>query len=902
MDRSKDRWLALLTGLILATATAAVYWPVIHHDFINCDDQSYVYENPALQAGLSWQGVVWAFTTGYAGNWHPVTWLSHILDVQWFGLKAGWHHLTNLLLHVANTWLLFLVLKRMTGTLWRSAVVAALFGLHPLHVESVAWIAERKDVLSALFFFLTLYAYARYAEARGLLFQVQGLKSENRKPKTEGNPKTEIRIQRDGSRITQQRSLFFYLLALVFFACGLMSKPMLVTLPFVLLLLDYWPLKRSAKCRVQSAELEGRKGKEGGRSAEGGGRRAELGTRKDGALGERRPTTQDGALGERRPTFDGETLSIPWLRLVVEKLPFFALAAASSMVTFLVQQRAGAVAAVGTLPLEQRLENAVVAYLLYLIKTVWPSGLTIFYPYRFALAGESVIFAVLVLIIISALAWIFLRQRPYVAVGWFWFLGTLVPVIGIVQVGQQAMADRYTYIPLIGVFIGLTWGVAELLGAREARPGVGQEGAEESMPSDGRAAQIESDIQHPTSNIQHPKAGIQDLESNNQQPQTKVRAAIGIAAVVIVGCAVLTRAQVGHWQDSETLFRHTLAVTSVNALAEDSLGDALAALGRVEEAEPHFAEAVRIQPKYPEALCNLGLTRVMHGKLDEGIALYRASIAVKPSDWKTHNNLARALSLQGKFEEAVREYQIALELNPGATDTRGFLAASLVELGKNNEAMAVFEEALKLKPNDAAVHFKYASLLLVLGQTDAAALHFRAALQYGPGNAETHRRYGLLLSGSGNPREAVEQFREAIRLQPGAEVHYNLAAALLQQGEPEQAAEAYRESLKLKPDSPAVLNDLAWLLAASANDRVRNGTEAVTLAERACELTQSRESLLVGTLAAAYAEAGRFADAVKAAEKAIDLATAAGQQAVADRNRQLLEFYRSGKPFHETRP
>ena len=251
--------------------------------------------------------------------------------------------------------------------------------------------------------------------------------------------------------------------------------------------------------------------------------------------------------------------------------------------------------------------------------------------------------------------------------------------------------------------------------------------------------------------------------------------------------------------------------------------------------------------------------------------------------------------------EGVKEYQMALGLNPGATDTRGFLAAALVELGKPNEAKSVFEEALKLKPDDAAAQFKYASLLMALGQAEAAAPHFRAALQYGPGDAETHRRYGLLLASSGNAREAIEQFRDAIRLQPGAEAHYNLATALLQQGEPGKAVREYRESLRLKPDSPASLNDLAWVLAADASDTLRNGTEAVGLAERACQLTQFREPMFVGTLAAAYAEAGRFDDAVKTAEKAIDLATAMGQKGVADKNRQLIEWNRAGKPFHEPR-
>jgi Flp pilus assembly protein TadD len=817
MDRIKDSRLTLLICLFLAAATLAAFWPVIHYDFVNCDDQAYVYENPALQMGLSWQGLVWAFTTGYAGNWHPLTWLSHILDVKWFGLNAGWHHLTSLLLHVANTLLLFMVLKRMTGALWRSAIVAALFALHPLHVESVAWIAERKDVLSGFFFMLTLWAYCRYAERR-----IQNAECRMQKPETRSSLS---RITHHVSRFTIRASTFYFF-SLLFFACGLMSKPMLVTLPFVLILLDYWPLGRmqNAECRMQN-------------HASG---------------------------------FTFHVSRLTSLPLLFEKLPFFALAAVSSVVTFLVQQQAGAVAAAGALPLELRLENSVISYLLYLTKTVWPAGLAIFYPYRHEMSEGLLASSILLLIVISSLAWVSRLQRPYMVVGWLWFLGTLVPVIGIVQVGQQAMADRYTYLPLIGVFISLTWGVADLLGAgrdvfQRAHDGAGTErDLAARVPASGRGLTL-----------------------------------AGGALVVIAACLALTCGQVRHWQDSQSLFRHALAVTTENAFAHESLGDDLARRGRFEEAEPHFAEAVRIRPRYAEALSDLGLMRVMHGKVGDGIDLYRAAIAVNPNDWKAHNNLARALCLEGKFGEATQEYESALQLNPGATDTRGFLAAALVALGRTNEASGVFEAAFKLKPDDAAAHFKYASLLMALGQTDAAALHFRAALQYGPEDAETHRRYGVLLASSGNAREAIAQFREVIRLQPGAEAHYHLATALLQNGESGRAVEEYRESLRLKPDSPVFLNDLAWVLAADANDALRNGTEAVALAERACLLTQFQEPMFVGTLGAAYAEAGRFEDAVKTAERAKALAAASGQKELVEKNGQLLELYRAMKPYHE---
>jgi len=645
-----------------------------------------------------------------------------------------------------------------------------------------------------------------------------------------------------------------------------MSKPMLVTLPFVLLLLDYWPLGRNAEGRMMNDEVSHPQLAAGPSSSS-----SSSSSLSSSSTPPKKPSTTTRTTTR---TSGAEQRFTSFLPLLLEKAPFFALAAASSVVTFLVQQRAGAVAAAAALPLAERVQNAAVSYLLYLTMTVWPSGLAVFYPHPHDTPENWLALAALVLIVVSALAWVWRRPRPYLAVGWLWFLGTLVPVIGLVQVGQQAMADRYTYLPLIGVFIAFAWGLADLIGPRCASELVAADGSPRILPQPAKSA--------PTA-----VGGYVYLAAG--------------ALLVLAACWTVTHAQVRHWQNSETLFRHALAVTTDNALAHESLGDALAKAGRVEEAEPHFAEAVRLWPKYPEALSDLGLTRVMHGQVDEGIALYRAALAVKPGNWTVHNNLARALCLQGKLDEGVKEYQTVLELNPGATDARGFLAATLVELGRTNEASQVFEDALRLRPADAAVQFKYASLLMVLGQTDAAATHFRAALQSEPGGAEIHRRYGLLLAGNGQTPEAIAQYREAIRLQPSAEAHYNLAAALLQQGQAGQAAAEYRESLRLSPDSPAVLNDLAWLLAASADPSLRNGTEAVSLAERACQLTEYRQPLLVGTLAAAYAEAGRFTDAVQAAEKAIAAATAAGQTNVADRNRELLLLYRAGKPFHETR-
>jgi tetratricopeptide (TPR) repeat protein len=651
--------------VLLIVGTAAVYWPIGTHGFIACDDPDYVMDNPEVQAGLTWHGAVWAFTTDHANNWHPLTWLSHMTDVQLFGVRPGWHHLVNLLFHTANSLLLFLLLKRMTGAQWRSALVAALFAWHPLHVESVAWVAERKDVLSTFFFMLTLLAYAKYVEE----------KAESRKQKAE--------TAEHGSRF--QLSAFSFLLsawyglALALFALGLMSKPMLVTLPFVLLLLDFWPLHR-----LQFPD-----------------------GLKPGAV--------------RSSTFNVQRSELA--RLLVEKLPFLALSAVSCIVTFIVQGREGNVASFSRLPIDLRIANALLSYLLYLGKTFWPTGLAVHYPYPKAMPVELLILAAMVVLGISTLAFLSLRRRPWLATGWFWYLGTLVPVIGLVQAGEQARADRYTYITLIGLSIAVVWGVSDAASALCAR------------------CRKETHL-----------GGIGRL------------ALTLISLAALSACLALTVSQVRLWKDTETLYRHALSVTSDNAHAHLNLGTALSWRGDDEEAAIHFAEAVRINPNYAEARSNLGFILAQKGKLDEAIGQYRAALAIRPDLGRTHYLLGNALLAQGKRLEAVAEY---------------------------------------------------------------------------------------------------------------------------------------KATLAVKPDHPLALNDLAWTLSTNPDPQERNGFEAVRLAENLCRQTVFHEAQYVGTLAAAYAEAGRFDDAVRTAEKAKDLALAAGQKDLAERNAQLLELYRAQKPYHE---
>lgn len=582
--------------------TIAVYWPVGRFNYINCDDGLYASNNPHIQHGLTPADMAWAFGAVVASNWHPVTCLSLMLDCQLFGNNAEAHHLVNLLFHVANTLLLFLVWRQMTGEVWPSALVAALFAWHPLHIESVAWISERKDVLSVFFGLLTLWAYACYAQRQS-------------------------RAGNNGPALDSRLLILDYCLALIFFALGLMSKPMLVTWPFVLLLLDYWPLRRITSFSFKTPILR---------------------------------------------------------RLILEKLPFLALTVASSVITFIVQRNSGAMESLGHIPISGRIGNALVSYVRYLGKMVWPDQLAFFYPYHLWATWQVVGSAALLVFITLAAVWQ-ARHCPFLIVGWLWYLGTLVPVIGIVQVGIQAMADRYTYIPLIGVSVMIAWAAKELGG---------------------------------------------------RQPYAKLIRGTMMTAV-LAACLVLTSRQLRYWRNNETLYRHTLGVTTRNVMAHFLLGE--------------------------------------------------------------------ALTDEGKLSEA--------------------------------------------------------------------AAQLRAALQAAPWHPlQTARWYW--------------------------QIHCGLAMILVQQGQSQKGIQQYHEALHYDPDQPLVLNNLAWLLATSEDSKIRNGAEAVRLAERACAVTHYQITAYLGTLAAAYAEAGRFEDAVKTEEDVITSTGASGQTNQLEKNRQLLELYRAGRPYH----
>ena len=551
--------LPLIVGLLLILATVGVFWQVVSHDFVNYDDTRYVTQNPKTQGGLSAEGAIWAFTTGAVSNWHPLTWLSHMLDCHIFGLDPRGHHLTNVVFHAGNTLLLFFLFRFMTGATWKPAMAAALFGLHPLHAESVAWVSERKDVLSTCFWLLTMLAYAWYVR---------------------------------GPELKR------YLLVVLAFALGLMAKPMLVTLPFVLLLMDYWPLKRFG--------LAGLSGSHG-----------------------------------QKKRWD----------LVWEKSPLFLLSLISSIITFQVQKQGLAVQTLELIPLGSRIANALVSYGSYLWKTIWPAHLAVYYPHPMeGLPTWQILSSAFFLLCISAFFFWERRKRPYLIVGWLWFLGTLVPVIGLVQVGGQAMADRYTYVPLIGLFISLSWAV---------------DGVASAWP----------------------------------RSKSWLVAAVGLIIFILGAC---TWFQLRHWKNTMSLFKHALEVTEGNQLAHNQFGLALLRAGKTEEAIVHFSEALRITPQYVNALVNLGNAFKDQGKLDESALQYRRALNYAPEHVTAINNLGILLAMRGKTDEAVSHFSRVLDIDPDNARAHNNMGIALAKEGKFDEAVHHFSEALRIDPHHAS--------------------------------------------------------------------------------------------------------------------------------------------------------------------------------------------------------
>ena len=660
---SQPRFTSWLPAVMLWLMTIAFYWSATSHDFINYDDQAYVTDNFHVQAGLTLENLKWVFISPVDGNWHPITMLSHMLDCQLFGLNPWGHHLTSVLLHAFNTVLVFLLLRGLTGAVWRSVLVAALFGWHPVHVESVAWVAERKDVLSTCLGLMALMFYARYARKR--------------------------------SGAVPQPSPPDYAIAFFFLALGLMSKPMLVTWPFVMLLLDYWPLGRL----------------------------------KAGSL---------------------------W-RLAREKIPFFALAAAASVVTFAVQKQAGAMTILNDLPLSVRFGNALISYCRYLGKLFWPTELAVFYPRPAHWPLVEVLLAAGLLAGLSLFFWGQRLRQPFFLMGWLWFLGTLVPVIGLVQVGSQAMADRYAYIPSLGVLIMAIWGAYEL--SRRWR---------------------------------HHVIGLSVAGS-----------------AVMVLCMVLTWQQLGYWQDDETLFRHALAVTQNNYVALNNIGVDVEKKGQLDIAIQQFHESLRLEPDFVFAHDNLGDAFEKEGHIDEAIQQFQEALRLEPDFVSAHNNLGAVLQMEGHTDEAIQQFHEAIRLKPDFVEARYNLGTSLGREGQGDEAIRQFQEAIRLKADYADARYNLGNALFKKGQNDEAIQQFQEAVRLEPDHADAHFNLGAALFKNGRSDEAIQQFQEVIRLEPdSAYAHYYLGAALGHVGHFDGAIQQFQEAVRLKPDYADARNGL----------------------------------------------------------------------------------------------
>jgi tetratricopeptide (TPR) repeat protein len=608
-----QRLLTLAVCLFLAMAVFMVFGQTLHHEFVNLDDEDYVYENPTVTQGLTSHGITWAFTHTYANNWHPLTWISHMLDCQLYGLNPGGHHLTSVLLHAATAILLFLVLRQMTGALWASAFVAAVFAIHPLRVESVAWVSERKDVLSGLFFMLTLAAYVRYARSTF--------------------------------------SLGRYLVVPLCFAMGLMAKPMLVTLPFVLLLLDYWPLGRMSRTALR--------------------------------------------------------------RLVVEKIPLFVLSIASCVVTIPAQGQA--VATISQVPVALRLGNAAISYVAYLVQMVFPVRLSPIYPLFAAdLVAWKIGAALVFLVGVSAAVILLRHKRPYLLIGWLWYVGMLAPVIGLVQVGNQARADRYTYLPQIGVYLLVAWAARDALCSRRH----------------GRLV-----------------LGV---------------ASLGVLAALMV-CATI---QTSYWRNSMSLWTHALSCSSRNYAAHNNLGGVLFERGQAAEAIDEYQKALEIEPDFLEARYNLANALSSLGRPTEAIDQYHKAFEINPGNAEAHNNLGGLLLQLGRTAEAINQYEQALRIEPDYAVAHYNLGNALVSANRLHDAIDEYRQAIQIKPDYADAQGNLGNGLLLAGNVEEAIVHFREALRLTPGSAATHYNLGNALLQLGRVPEAIDQYQQALRINP----------------------------------------------------------------------------------------------------------------------------------------
>jgi len=626
----------LLICLFLTITILAAYWQVRTHEFVNFDDELYVVDNDHVKNGLNLKGVIWAF--GFTGDtyWHPLTWLSHMMDCQLYGLNPGMHHTTNLILHILNSLLLFLVFKQMTGALWRSAFVAALFALHPINAESVAWVAERKNVLSTFFWMLTMLTYVHYFRRKGL---------------------------------------WRYLLILFVFFLGLMCKPMLITLPFVLILLDYWPLQRFAFAN----------------------------------------------LWESRTVF----------RLVIEKVPLVVLSILSFLVSTLSLQNSKITVSVEFIPFMLRIANALISYVKYLGKIIWPQNLIFFYPYPKMIPNWHVLFAGLFLVCITIIVIRAVNKRPYLGVGWFWYIITLIPVSGLIQAGLwPAMADRWAYVPLIGIFVIIAWGISDLL--------------------------------------------------KKWRFKKNMTAIAGIAYILIL--SFLTWLQVGYWQNSFTLNKHALGIDQSNAVAHLNLGTALAKDNRPNEAISHFLSTLKIYPDHKKAFYNIGLAMLTNGNYEEAIYYFLKYLKLCPDDAKGYQRIGLVYSYKGKINDSKKYYYKALDIDPEFEEAHFGLGVIFASQKKYEDAIKHYSETLRIKPDFITAHINIGNLFLKNGQLKKAISHYSEALKIEPDTVEAHNGLGAVMVHAGRIEKAIDHFKRALLLKPDDKVAQknlnNLIAAM----------------------------------------------------------------------------------------------------------------------------
>lgn len=725
-----------LIAAALALLTAVIFSGAVRNDFVNYDDDLYVYANPVVARGLSLDGVVAAFTMPQARNWHPLTTISHMVDCAIFGPSPTGPHAINVLLHALTVGGLFLVLTRATGSVVRAAFVSLLFAIHPLRVESVAWISERKDVLSALLFVVTIGLYLRYVE----------------------NPAA--------------RRMFWVALT---YGLALMAKPMVVTLPFVLLLLDYWPLRRC-----------------------------------------------------------GATQST-WGRLISEKAPLFVLAACSCGLTLWAASYGGA-STENPLPMTERLSGLLAAPWRYLALLFWPSQLAPLYPYE-RIDGVTGLMAGAALTLLSGFFFVLRRRYPEALVGWLWFLGMLVPVSGLISIGLHSHADRYTYLPSIGVLLALVWGVSRFF----SRGG-------------------------------------------------SVLAGLGLIVAGLLGWLTWTQLQI--WRNSETVWKHTLAVTRNNSVAANNLGAYYESRGDVDGALAQYQNALVVVDRQPAARAslqrasietNIGNVKASQSDLAGAIEEYRRAIRTRPDFANAHVNLARVFAQQRDWSAALTENEIALQLQPRDAATLHQAGVALVRLGRTSEASGRFRRAWELDPKLAIAGVDLGNMLLGEGKIDEALLWYRRAAEADPKNADAKFNLGSIYLQQGRPADAATAYEEAIAIAPNdAEAHLGLANAFAAGGADKRAMEEGEKALALAPESVSALNNLAWLLAATADPALRQPERAVGLAEKAERLAPEPNAVVYHTLAAAYASAGRHDDAVNAAEKSRGLAESAGDTKLAE--------------------